>query len=252
MENPTDHCRSSADLPAGGAIESLRLKVAGHQAHYLRAGSGPPVVLLHGGASDSRDWVETMAALSHSYSLYAPDLIGYGLSHRDKSGYYLSDFVEFVLGFIQALGLDSQVLVGHSLGGRVCLDVALRCPERVRKLVLIDTTGFGRLARWGNFLGMTAWGMRSLLGRPQPYPKLLKEDGQDKDWRCLEELPALEVPTLIVWNRRDPYYPLAGALRARELIPNSRLEVFPGYGHAPHLQRRDYFNSLLLNFLDHE
>jgi pimeloyl-ACP methyl ester carboxylesterase len=250
MEDYTDGHRSSTELPSKGAIESLKLKVGDHQVHYFRVGSGPPVVLLHGGASDSRDWVETMAALSHACSFYAPDLIGYGLSERNKSGYYLSDFVESVLGFIDTLDLHSPVMVGHSLGGRVCLEIALHHPERVHRLVLIDTAGFGRLTCWGKFLGMAAWGVRRALGRRQPYPRFLNDHGHEKDWTCLEKLPIVEVPTLIVWSRRDPYYPLAGALRARELIPNSRLEIFPGYGHAPHVQRRGYFNSLLLSFLD--
>ncbi len=53
-------------------IESLQLKVNGHRIHYLKAGSGAPVVLVHGGASDSRDWVNTMAALSHRFTLLCP------------------------------------------------------------------------------------------------------------------------------------------------------------------------------------
>ncbi|MCK4274212.1 MAG: hypothetical protein KAW90_04920, partial [Dehalococcoidales bacterium] len=59
-------------------IEGLRLNVNGHRTHYLKAGVGPPVVLVHGGASDSRDWFDTMTALAHRYTLYAPDLIGFG------------------------------------------------------------------------------------------------------------------------------------------------------------------------------
>jgi len=79
-----------------------------------------------------------------------------------------------------------------------------------------------------------------------------KDNGEDKDWLCLEKLPILKVPTLIVWNRYDPYYPLSGALKAKELIPNARLEVFPGCGHAPHVKNRDFFNNLLLSFIDHD
>ena len=232
-------------------IESLKLKVGDHQVHYLKSGNGPPVVLLHGGASDSRDWAGTIAALSHSYSLYAPDLIGYGLSEKAKSGYYLSDFVEFTLGFIQALGLNSHILVGHSIGGRVCLEIALRYPEKVHKLVLIDTVGFSKLTHWGYLLGTLAWGVRKFLRHPQPYPKYLKKDSEDKEWMCLEKLPDLKMPTLLVWYKRDPYYPLTGALRAKDLIPEVRLEVLPGYGHAPHLKNRSSFNSLLQSFLDH-
>ncbi len=244
-----NHHQSSTGLPAQGVIQSSELKVGEHRIHYLGAGNGSPVVLMHGGASDCRDWVETMSILSHSYSVYAPDLPGYGLSSRDESGYHLSDFVEFSIKFIQTLGLNSPVLVGHSLGGRVCLGIALRHPEMVRRLVLIDTAGFGKLTRWGMFLGAAAWAVRKILRRQQPYPRFLWKDGEGRDWSCLEELPALHVPTLIIWNRHDPYHPLGEALRARELIPESYLEVFPDHGHAPHLKRNDRFNGLLLSFM---
>jgi pimeloyl-ACP methyl ester carboxylesterase len=233
---------------ANSGIESLELKIGKRQAHYLKAGSGPPVVLLHGGASDSNDWRETMTALSQSYSL------GYGLTDRDKSSYYLSEFVDFTLDFIQAVGLDSSVLalVGHSLGGRICLDIALQHPEKVRKLVLIDSAGLARLARWGRFLGAAAFFIRRALGRPQPYPMFLNKDGEDKDWRCLDKLNRLKVPTLVIWSSRDPYYPLKGALQAKKLMPEARFEIFPGYGHAPHAKNREYFNNLLLSYLDHD
>ena len=246
------HQPSSTKPTKENSIEGLDVELGDHQAHYLRAGSGSPVVLLHGGASDSREWAETIIALSHCYELYAPDIIGYGLSDGHRNGYYLSDFVRSTLTFIQTLGLDSQVLVGHSLGGRICLEIALRHPEMVRKLVLVDTAGFSKLTRWGIVLGFSAWVMRKVLRRRQPYPRFLKKDGEDKDWLCLEKLPILKVPTLIVWNRYDPYYPLSGALKAKELIPNACLEVFPGCGHAPHVQNRDFFNNLLLSFIDHD
>jgi len=239
---------------SSSVIESLDLKIGEHKAHYLKAGSGPPVVLIHGGADDSKTWAETMTALSQSYSLYAPDMLGYGLSDRDKTSYYLSEFVDFTLGFIQALGLDSAALalVGHSLGGRICLEIALQHPERVRRLVLIDTVGFARLARWGTFLGAAAWAIREARGRRQPYPRFLKEDGEDKDWRCLDKLTTLKAPTLVIWNSRDPYYPLGEAIKAKKLIPGVRFEIFPGYGHAPHVKNRDYFNNLLLSYLNHD
>ncbi|MGB3129231.1 MAG: alpha/beta hydrolase [Dehalococcoidia bacterium] len=245
-----EHCQSSTRPAADSTIESLKFRADGQQAHYLKAGSGPSVVLLHGGASNSRDWVETMDALSHSYSLHAPDMLGFGLSDRLKSGYHLSEFVDFIVEFIKKLNLDTHVLVGHSLGGRVCLEIALRYPEIVRRLVLIDTAGFSRLARWGMYMGAFMYWLRKIMRITQPYPRFLKEDGENKDWLCAERLPELKVPTLVIWNQRDPYYPISGAFEAMELIPNARLEVFQGYGHTPHVQQRDNFNSLLLDFLN--
>jgi len=234
----------------GWAIESKNTEVQGHQVHYLKAGSGPPVLLLHGGASDSRDWLGTIDVLSDSGTLYAPDMIGYGLSDRSKDSYCLSDFVRFAMGFVDALGLDRPVLVGHSLGGRVCIDIALRHPERVRKLVLVDTAGFSKLAFLGNLMGTMIWMLRRILRLRKPYPKFIKENGGYHQWKCLEDLPSLRVPTLVVWSRFDPFYSLHGARKAVRLMPQARLEVLPCYGHAPHVRERDSFNSLLRNFLD--
>jgi pimeloyl-ACP methyl ester carboxylesterase len=235
---------------SGNGVETLTLKVGDDNIFLRKAGKGAPVLLLHGGACDSSDWVETMSALSGSYTLYAPDLVGYGQSDRNRDGYYLSDFTDSTVGIIQALNLDSQlVIVGHSLGGRVALDIALNHPDRVRKLALIDTTGFSRLARWGSFLGTMAYYVRKVLGRPQPYPRFMMENGAVPDWVCLDRLPELKMPSLIVWNRRDPYYTVKGALRAKELMPQAQLEILPGYGHAPHRTERDSFNKLLAAFL---
>lgn len=235
---------------SANGVETLTLKVGDDNIFLRKAGEGPPVLLLHGGACDSADWVETMVPLSGSYTFYAPDLVGYGQSDRNRDGYYLSDFTDSTKGLIEALGLDSPlVIVGHSLGGRVALDIALNHPDRVRKLALIDTTGFSRLARWGSFLGTMAYLIRRLLGRPQPYPRFMMENGAVPDWVCLDRLPELKMPTLILWNRRDPYYTVKGALRAKELMPQAQLEIMPRYGHAPHRTERDSFNKLLAAFL---
>jgi pimeloyl-ACP methyl ester carboxylesterase len=235
---------------SANGVETLTLKVGDDSIFLRKAGEGPPVLLLHGGACDSADWVETMVPLSGSYTFYAPDLVGYGQSDRNRDGYYLSDFTDSTQGLIEALGLDSPlVIVGHSLGGRVALDIALNHPDKVRKLALIDTTGFSRLARWGSFLGTMAYLIRRLLGRPQPYPRFMMENGAVPDWVCLDRLPELKMPTLILWNRRDPYYTVKGALRAKELMPQAQLEIMPRYGHAPHRTERDSFNKLLAAFL---
>ena len=238
------------DRPAG--IESHRIEVNGHQVHYLRAGSGPPVVLIHGGASDSRDWVKTMAALSRHFSLYAPDLIGFGQSERNDHGYYLSDFNEFLLGFIEKLDLENLSLVGHSFGARLCLEVALQHPEKVRKLVLVNAFGLGKVSRLGSIVLTGFWAIRKLLRSPQPHPQFLYRDGEDPLWLCVDQLPNLKTPTLLIWKRHDIYLPLAIARRAEKLIPGARLEVLPGYGHAPHGANNDAFNRLLLDFLDHD
>jgi pimeloyl-ACP methyl ester carboxylesterase len=231
-------------------IEALKLNVNGCRTHYLKAGGGPPVVLVHGGASDSRDWLDTINGLAHRYTFYAPDLIGFGQNERSEDGYYLSDFSDFLLGFIDALGLERPVLVGHSFGARVCLDVAIHHQDRIGKLVLIDASGLGKVSRFGTALLTVFWAIRKLLRRPQPYPKFLVREGDDFNYVGVDNLSGLATPTLIVWKRRDLYMPLSNAREAERLIPDSRLEVMPGFGHAPHQKNSEIFNRVLLDFLD--
>jgi len=232
-------------------IESIRLNVNGRGVHYLKAGSGPPVVLVHGGASDSRDWIPTMAALKDRFAFYAPDLIGFGQSERDAKGYYLSDFSDFLLRFIDALRLDRPALVGHSFGARVCLDAALKRQEQVRRLVIMDASGLGRMSRLGSALFTFFWVLRKVLRRPQPFPRFLSKEGEDYNNVSDETLQGLKTPTLIVWKCCDPYMPLAIARRAARLISGAKLAVLPGYGHAPARQNSETFNTLLVEFLTH-
>jgi len=233
-------------------IESLQLKVNGHRIHYLKSGTGAPVVLAHGGASDSRDWVNTMATLSHRFTLYAPDLIGFGQSDRNENGYYLSDFSDFLLEFMDTLELRSAVLVGHSFGARVCLEVARLHQERVQKLILIDASGLGKISALGNALFTTFWALRKLLRRPQPFPRFLSKEGDNYNYVGSEALQNIQTPTLLIWKRFDPYMPLSVARRAQEIMPGAKLAVLPGYGHAPHQQNNEAFNRILLDFLDHD
>ncbi|MBN1176292.1 MAG: alpha/beta hydrolase [Dehalococcoidales bacterium] len=240
------------ETEAKANIERLKLNVNGYRTHYLKAGVGPPVLLVHGGASDSRDWLDTMNRLDHRFTFYAPDLIGFGQNERNEVGYYLSDFSDFLLGFIDTLGLEMPVLVGHSFGARVCLDVAMQNGERVGKLVLIDASGLGKVSRFGTSLLTFFWALRKLFGKPQPYPRFLVKEGDDYNHVGNDNLAKLTVPTLLVWKRLDPYIPLSNTRQAAEVIPGARLEIMPGYGHAPHQQNSEVFNRLLLEFIDGE
>jgi pimeloyl-ACP methyl ester carboxylesterase len=235
-------------LPEG--VASLTQEVNGRRMHYLKAGSGPPVVLLHGGASDSRDWFQTMAALARRFTLYAPDLPGFGRNERNEAGYYLDDFIASVEEFIIALGLVNPDIAGHSFGGRIGVGVALNERVKIRKLVLIDSAGFGRVTVFGSSLMAFFWSLRRLFRRTQPYPRFLTGDGEDTNWLCLKELPSLKPPVLLVWKQYDPYFPVSLARRGEKLIPGVKLVVLPGLGHAPNKQDSGAFNRLLLDFLD--
>ncbi len=179
-------------------IVSCNIQVNGRQAHYLKAGSGPPVVLIHGGASDAQDWISTMTALSGRFSFYALDLLGYGKSEKDENGFYLTEFADYLAGFIDTLKLEKPALVGHSLGGRFCLDVALQDQNKIGKLVLIDTTGLGNMSLFGNILQLIFWVYRKITRQPQPFPTFLMKPGEKFHRNYNKELRHLNVPTLLI------------------------------------------------------
>jgi pimeloyl-ACP methyl ester carboxylesterase len=222
----------------------------GHRVRYYRAGAGPAAVLVHGGASDRRDWLDTLPALADRFTLYAPDLAGFGDTERREAGYYLTEFITFLEQFIETLGLVRPCLVGHSFGGRIVLGVAIDRPDLVDKLVLVDAAGLGKTSKLGIILVSVFDRLRDWLHRPQPNPTFLAQEGDDPDWACVEDLPKVQAPTLIVWKQRDPYLPIANARRAARLIPKAKLEVMPGTGHAPHKADAEVFNRLLADFLE--
>lgn len=121
--------------------------VDGNRLHYLRSGnSGPPIVLLHGGIIDAAHltWGAAIEPLAQNAQVYALDLLGYGRSDRPDRSYSTAMHVETVADFIETVGLGTAHIVGASLGGGIGLGVALDHPDRVGRLIAVDSFGLGR------------------------------------------------------------------------------------------------------------
>ena len=186
-----------------------------------------------------------MAALSSSHHVVAPDLIGFGDSPRRDFVHSTAYLGEFLVAFLDAVGVNRVTLVGHSLGARVCLEAALREPEAVEGLVLISPLGFGNLSMVGRLLSTGAWWVNRVLRRRQPFPKLEV---------CLEEpdmtvFSSVRCDSLLIWGSRDMYFPITHSARALKAIPNSSLIVFEGGGHAAHRAHSDRFTASLRDFV---
>jgi pimeloyl-ACP methyl ester carboxylesterase len=119
------------------------MEIRGRTIRYLTAGSGTPMVLLHGNEDSARDWQWVLPDLARRYRVLAPDLPGFGAGDRTKGDYSSAGLTEFVAGFVDGLDLPRAIVVGNSLGGRVALDYALNAPGRVEALVLVDAAGLG-------------------------------------------------------------------------------------------------------------
>lgn len=125
--------------------ERRSVELDGLRVNYVVAGSGPPLVLLHGGGLDSAavSWKETIPALAENFTVYAPDWPGYGESDSPDGSPSIAYYVEVTWRLLDELDLDSVRLMGISMGGGVALGFALDHPERVERLVLVDSYGLG-------------------------------------------------------------------------------------------------------------
>lgn len=275
--------------PPDSAVAESYLDLDGTEIRYLHAGeSGPPVVLLHGGGVDAAhlSWDPTLDALASDHRVFAPDFPGYGRSDAPDADYSMAYFVDFLDAFLERLALDDPTLVGLSLGGGVALGFALREPERVDRLVLVDSYGLGSdpprgtasmatplawtalrhnrsLVRWslGTIVadrgaitdGMVASAHR-LLGRPHAgrafrrfYRSETGSGSVESDFS--DRLADLAVPTLLVHGADDDLIPVSWARRARDRIPDARLAVFEDCGHWPPREKPDEFARTVAEFL---
>jgi pimeloyl-ACP methyl ester carboxylesterase len=111
---------------------------------YRSAGSGPPVVLIHGMVNSSRHWEAVALRLASSYRVIAPDLIGHGDSAAVRGDYSLGAHASSIRDLLAAIGVDSATVVGHSLGGGVAMQFFYQFPQRTERLVLVSSGGLGR------------------------------------------------------------------------------------------------------------
>jgi pimeloyl-ACP methyl ester carboxylesterase len=131
---------SSVNLPP-----DLYIQVNGIQTRYWQMGAcGSPVILLHGGNGSIEFWLYNIAALAAFHRVYAFDMVGSGRSEYPDGSYSIAYQAEFLAGFMTALGINSATLIGNSMGGAVSLEFTRLYPDRVDKLVLVDSMGLGK------------------------------------------------------------------------------------------------------------
>jgi pimeloyl-ACP methyl ester carboxylesterase len=126
------------------AVEERNVEVDGLPIRYLTAGTGAPLVLLHGAGDNALDWHWVLPALAATHQVFAPDLPGFSDSARPTASYSPAYFERFVAAFVDALDIGRATFAGNSLGGLVALRLALSEPARVAALVLIGSAGLGR------------------------------------------------------------------------------------------------------------
>jgi pimeloyl-ACP methyl ester carboxylesterase len=118
--------------------------VHGHRRAFVKVGSGPAVLLLHGLACDHTTWEPVIDRLARRYTVIAPDLLGHGQSDKPRADYSLGGYANGMRDLLTILGVDKVTVVGHSFGGGVAMQFAYQFPERTERMVLVASGGLGR------------------------------------------------------------------------------------------------------------
>ena len=127
------------------ALAAEMIQLGDLRVHHLQGGQGSPVVFIHGlGSSGYMEWRFNLEAAAAHHHVFAPDLPGCGRSEKPRATYDIAYFTRFVDSYMESHGLRSAAVVAASLGGRVALELTMRHPDRVGKLVLVNSLGLGR------------------------------------------------------------------------------------------------------------
>jgi pimeloyl-ACP methyl ester carboxylesterase len=277
--------RPFEEVRRGLPAESF-VPVDGGLVHVERAGSGEPVVLLHGFGASSYGWRKVLPGLAQGYQVAAPDFYGFGYTERptDPAKYTREGQAAMVLGLLDALGIERAHFVGSSYGGAITLWIASRHPERVRSMILVDSAAptypddrRSRLATrpfGGLFVrlfalrpGAVRRGLETAfyddsLATPelaQAYLERLRIEGLDRAYYGLTapipgprprvDLATIDVPALVVWGTEDKLVPVALGRRAAATLPRGEFVALEKTGHLPMEERPEELLRLMTGFL---
>ncbi len=247
-------------------------EIDGVRLHYQETGSGPPLLLIHGYTSSTYTWKDVFAPLSAKYRVIAVDLKGFGFSDKPAGDYTRRAQAILVVHLLDYLQIEQATLVGNSLGGEVALNCAILYPQRISRLILLDSAGLPQppgaatlspaAASWPvvgpvlTALALTSdklvrQGLQKSFADPSQvtdghvayyYRFLQTRDGQRAayltrvqagQFPVAPELAKIRQPTLLIWGAHDRIIPLASGQRFNELINGSRLIILPDGGHVP-------------------
>src|SRR5205085_4891465 len=130
-------------VPPVSEFEPWEMQLHGHRVIYRVAGSGPPVVLIHGMVNSSRHWEQVALQLADRYTVIAPDLIGHGDSAAVRGDYSIGAHATSIRDMLAVIGIERATIVGHSLGGGVAMQFFYQFPQRTERLVLVSSGGLG-------------------------------------------------------------------------------------------------------------
>jgi pimeloyl-ACP methyl ester carboxylesterase len=254
------------------------IRTNGFEIAYERVGEGPPLVLVHGAAVDSRMWRPQLAALADEFTVVAWDEPGAGRSSDVPADFALADYANCLAALIETLDLGPAHVAGLSWGGTLAQELYRHHPKLVSTLLLVDTYAGWKGSLPEGEVRARVEGVRQMLtaadhlfdptlpglfagGPPARFVPLLEAMAADvrpesmrtallvmaeADQRDL--LPHIAVPTLLIWGELDARSPLSVARQFEDAVPEAKLVVIPGAGHVSNLEQPELFNAAVREF----
>ena len=258
-------------------------RINGLQLHYeLHGSDGEPLVFVHGYTGDITDWRFQLPEFSRTHRVLVIDNRGHGRSEAlaDRDAYSILHMADDVEALAAHVGFERCHLLGHSMGGGVAQEIALRSPERLMSLTLEDTShgfGFSRNAAVAAYIAMRhkvadEQGMAAVAALPAvaPSPPHMPPERKSEEaerltrmsvdafigaWRGLEgwagtkeRAAAIVAPTLIICGDLDQML-IEPSKHLASVIPDAELEMIPEAGHSPQYERPELFNAALRRHL---
>jgi pimeloyl-ACP methyl ester carboxylesterase len=257
-------------------VHSRHVQAGPYRLHYLEAGSGPPLLLVHGLASSAtQDWGRLVGPLGRRFHVYVPDLPGFGESERPpEAEYSIPMQVEAVRSFMAAVGLDRARVAGLSMGGWIVCRLAGSYPEMVERLVAVDAAGMrpdGPPIPAEVLLPRDEEGVRQLVAfvrhRAPVPPAFVARDilarRLQEEWivrRALLSMAAgrdwlngtlrrADMPVLVLWGKQDRLIAVDYAARLAAEFPRAHVKVLDGCGHVPMADCPEAFDREFVPFL---
>ena len=253
--------------------------------HYEVIGSGPPVILIHGWTQAWNTWRTTLESFEGQYRMYAPDLWGFGESEKlIRESFEIEDFIDLIPEFMDKLGIGKVPVMGHSMGGTTALGVALKYPDRVRKVGVVGSPINGRsLSFFLKLAGTRTIANTMLMGenapilrtflrlwspfvsRPNPqlfYQMTIANAGGfsvDSFFSSIDslrrtdlrsELGALTIPAMGIYGKQDVVVNPNQIKLFRELLPHGRAVMIEDAGHFVMWDTPKAFAEAFQEFMD--
>ena len=246
------------------------LVIRGKKIFYESVGEGLPIVFVHGSLGNHISW-EFQKQLSEEYRLVLLDLPGHGESDPLDEEISVKLYADYVAEFVRGLGIEKMVVVGHSLGGAICIQLALDYPELLRAVVLVGSGAkLGVLptileALRTNFEESIELAIGGMAFAEKANPELI-EMAKSECLKCKQEvgysdfaacnifdvrerISEISVPTLIIVGSEDKLTPVKWSQYLNDKISNSSLKVIENAGHMVMIEQPEELNQAILTFL---